>query len=140
MALLVDSLQSTVLHVSVNLSRANAGVPEHLLEGTNIGTAGQKMSCKAVTQCVRTNFGTTPDSTSIPLDHCPDGFPIDAFSASRQEQIPSVRTGDQHHRRAFRFEVLANCVNRDRVQRPCAACSPFLCSGSNFLQVQHPTV
>ena len=47
-ALLVDSLQSAVFDVRVNLRGADTRVPQHFLEGSDIRTACQQMCGKTV--------------------------------------------------------------------------------------------
>jgi hypothetical protein len=67
MTLLVNRLQAAVFHVRVDLSRPDTGVTEHFLKSSDVRAAGEKMSCEAVTQSVRTHFGSAADSTGIAL-------------------------------------------------------------------------
>ena len=67
MTLFVNCLQTTMLNVCVDLSCANAGVAQHLLECSNVRAAGKKMGGKTVAQSVRTHFSSAADTTGITL-------------------------------------------------------------------------
>jgi hypothetical protein len=67
MTLLMDRFQAAMFDMRVDLSRADARMPQHFLECSDVSATSEKMSGEAVPQCVRAHFGSTADSTGIAL-------------------------------------------------------------------------
>ena len=57
METLMHFLETRLIHVRVDLRRCDAGVPEHLLNLTQVRPAGQQMRGEAVSQSVWTDRG-----------------------------------------------------------------------------------
>ena len=61
--------QCTYVYMGVYLCRPDALVPQHLLNGTQIGTAFQQFGSKRMAQSVRTDGFTNAGCLGLTLDH-----------------------------------------------------------------------
>ena len=57
MKLAMDRLKPVAIDVCVMLGRANIGMAQQLLHGTQVGAAGQEVRRKTVAQGMRADFG-----------------------------------------------------------------------------------
>ena len=74
MKLVVHPLQTRLIDMRVDLGRRDAGVPQHLLDLSQVSAAGQQMSCEAVSQRVGTDRLTNVRSCRVLLNQFPDRF------------------------------------------------------------------
>ena len=68
----MDRFQATVFDLRVDLSGANAGVSEQLLQGANFSTTRQHVSGETVAQCVRADFLAGANASRIAFHELPD--------------------------------------------------------------------
>ena len=73
--------------MSVDLRGLDAGVPEHLLNQTQVGAAGQEMGCKTVSQAVGADIRFDTGAFRIVLDQSPKLNPIEWATASGKEEL-----------------------------------------------------
>src|ERR1700687_4417329 len=88
---LVDFLQALLDHVRVNLRRCNISVPQHELDGAQIGSTLQEMRGKAVTEFMRSQASAQTEPDAVIMQDLPDGNATEPASGSRQEQHMNVR-------------------------------------------------
>src|SRR5947209_6029887 len=75
MELLVDRSQILTIDVSVDLRRRDVGVAEHLLHGTEIGTALQQVRREGVAEGVRRNVFLDPRLFNVVAQNLPRPHP-----------------------------------------------------------------
>ena len=69
---LVDFLQALLDHMRVNLRRCNLSVPQHELDGAQIGPPLQKMRGKAVTKFMRSQPSAQTQLDAVIMQYLPD--------------------------------------------------------------------
>src|SRR6202790_3088714 len=87
---LVDFLQALLDHMRVNLRRCNISVPQHELDGAQIGSPLQKMRGKAVTEFMRSQPSAQTQLDAVIMQDLPDGDSAESPADSRQEQDLTV--------------------------------------------------
>ncbi len=84
--------------VSIDLRRLDAGVTQHFLNLSQIGAAGQQVSCETVAKAVGTDLGINSGAAGIVFDQSPKVNAVHGLAASRQKQFFGwmQRFGSQH--------------------------------------------
>lgn len=82
MKLLVDSLQPGAFDVRIDLGGLDTGVAEHFLNQSQVGSSGQQMCCKTVTQAVGADVGVDAGTPGVQLDQSPELNAIKGTSIS----------------------------------------------------------
>jgi hypothetical protein len=72
MKLAVHSLQPLLIHMSVDLCRRYVGVPQHLLDDSQVCAIAEQVRREAVSQKVRINALLQPGSLRVLLNNLPD--------------------------------------------------------------------
>jgi hypothetical protein len=72
MVLVVDSAQPSLEDVRIDLCRREIGVPEHDLDGAEIGAALEQMRSKGMAQYVRTQLARDPGLRPIAFEDFPE--------------------------------------------------------------------
>jgi hypothetical protein len=101
------------IQVRVPLRGGEAGVPEQLLDGTQIGAALQKMSGKAVTQRVRANPLTERDLAHAPLDEAANRAITESPAGTSHEDGLRAEPASLPHRQVARQSRVGRATERN---------------------------
>ena len=113
MELVVNFLQFTGLHLSVNLRGLDACVPQHFLDQSQVRPPSKKMRRKGMSQRVGADFAIDSCSKSISLDQFPNRLASHALTSAGQNE--PRRFGELTPRsknRPLFFQVNRDCFHR----------------------------
>ena len=86
MKLLVHAFESRLVDVRVYLCCRDAGVSEHFLDLSQIGTTREQVGRKTVAKCVRADRIFDASSSCVLLDDFPNGFTTETTASPRKEE------------------------------------------------------
>ena len=87
----MDSFESRLIDVRIDLSGGDTGVAEHLLHLSQVGPACEQVSGETVSQCVRADVTGYPGPGCVFLVAFPDRFTPQPAAPPGKEQ-PGWRT------------------------------------------------
>jgi hypothetical protein len=86
MELVVNPAQPFAADVGVDLCRRDLAVPEHQLDGPEVGPALEEVRREGVPQDVRADLGGDPGRPGVPLQEFPKSLPRERAAAAGEEQ------------------------------------------------------
>src|SRR3974390_2325738 len=91
MKLLMHGLEPFPIDVSVNLCRANTGMAQQFLHGTQVGASGKEGGGEAMPQGLRADLGFQPRAFGILLHEHPQHFARQRLAAAADKYLRSIR-------------------------------------------------
>ena len=108
--LAMDSLESVLIDVGVDLGRGNIGMAEHFLDDAQIGAIAEEMRSETVPQEMWINIFLQPGMPRMFFHDLPDAGSGQFAAACRQENLAAAAA--LHERRALGREICGQCFAR----------------------------